>query len=134
VIPDSDLAEICEAPTKRLNEQVKRNRQRFPKDFVFALTRKETRGLRSQIATLNQTSRGRHRKHLPFVFTEHGAVMAACIPNCRRAVQISVLVVRAFIRTRMFLTENRELAHELKRLEKNSPAGRTFTSSRSLMS
>ncbi len=133
VILDSDLARIYGVPVKRLNEAVKRNRSRFPEDFMYQLTRLEARNLRSQIAmssgpdgknlrsqiaTLNRMGRGQHRKYLPHVFTEHGAIMAANILNSERAVKMSVFVVRAFLRMRALLSENRELAKELKKLEK----------------
>ena len=80
VLLDRDLAVLYGVPTKRLNEQVQRNRQRFPDDFMFRLTQPEWQGLRSQIATL-KSGRGQHRKYLPYAFTEHGAIMAATILN-----------------------------------------------------
>ena len=91
VILDSDLAELFDVETKRLNEQVKRNRSRFPEDFMFQLTQEETRTwhrLRSQIATLK---RGQHLKYRPFAFTEHGAIMAANVLNSPAAIEMSVL-------------------------------------------
>jgi hypothetical protein len=99
---DADLARIYGVPTKRLNEQVKRNVDRFPSDFVFQLTQAEFGSLRSQIATLNaganlksqiatsKQGRGQHRKFLPFAFTEHGAIMAANVLNSPQATQMSV--------------------------------------------
>ncbi len=116
VILDSDLAAIYGVTTKRLNEQVKRNPRRFPPDFVFQLTREEHGVLRSQIATLKPGS-GRHRKFLPYAFTENGAVMAANVLNSPQAVRLSVFVVRAFVRMRELLSGSRELAIELKKLE-----------------
>src|SRR5260221_2286481 len=86
VILDSDLAALYGVPTKRLNEQVRRNPERFPHDFMFLLTADEWESLRSQIATL-KTGRGAHRKFLPYVFTEHGALMAANVLNSRRAIE-----------------------------------------------
>ena len=86
MILDSDLAKIYEVSTKRLNEQVKRNRDRFPEDFMFQLTKEEAEAwvsLRSQIATLK---RGQHSKYLPYAFTEHGAIMAATVLNSPRAI------------------------------------------------
>jgi predicted AAA+ superfamily ATPase len=88
VMLDSDLAEIYSVPTKRLLEQVRRNVDRFPRDFAFQITPEEYQALRSQIATL-KTGRGQHRKYLPFVFTEHGAIMAANVLNSPRAVQMN---------------------------------------------
>ena len=117
VILDSDLAALYEVPTKRFNEAVKRNLAKFPADFMFALTAAEWTALRSQIATLD-TGPGRHRKYLPYVFTEHGAIMAASLLNSPRAVEVSVYVVRAFVQLREFLASNKDLARQLKALEK----------------
>jgi phage regulator Rha-like protein len=117
VMLDSELAEIYSVPTKRLLEQVRRNVDRFPRDFAFQITREEYQALRSQIATL-KTGRGQHRKYLPFVFTEHGAIMAANVLNSPRAVQMSVFVVRAFLKMRSLLGDKQELAKRLAALEK----------------
>ncbi len=117
VILDSDLAALYGVPVKRLNEQVKRNADRFPVDFAFQLTENETDALRSQTATL-KTGRGEHRKYLPRVFTEHGALMAASVLNSPRAVQMSVLVVRAFVRLRNLLATHKQLAIKLAELER----------------
>ena len=117
VILDSDLASIYGVETKALNRAVKRNRHRFPKDFVFQLTQDESELLRRQIGTL-KGRRGQHRKYLPWVFTEHGAIMAANVLNSRRAVQMSVFVVRAFLKMRALLGDKRELAQKLASLEK----------------
>lgn len=113
IILDSDLAKIYGVPIKRLNEQVKRNRTRFPPDFMFQLTLEEAQNLRSQNATLSgvQNPRsqfatlktggwGKHRKYLPYAFTEHGALMAANVLNSPRAVAMSVYVIRVFVRIR----------------------------------
>ena len=99
VMLDSDLAELYGVPTKRLNEQVKRNIDRFPPDFMFRLSQEEAEILRSQNATL-KGGRGQHRKYLPYAFTEHGAIMAATVLNSQRAVEMSVFVVRAFVQLR----------------------------------
>ena len=126
VMLDADLAQIYGVPTKRLNEQVKRNRERFPEDFMFKLTREELEALihwgpvdakrnRSQFATGPQ--KHRDPRFLPHAFTEHGAIMAANVLNSRRAVQMSVFVVRAFVRLRGVLATNKELAHKLAELE-----------------
>jgi len=114
VILDSDLARIYGVPTKRLNEQVKRNKDRFPEDFAFVLTREEVRGLRSQIATSN--GRGGAR-YLPMAFTEHGALMAANVLSSDEAVKMSVVVVRAFVRMREALSATAELRRKLTELE-----------------
>ena len=117
VMLDSDLATIYGVPTGALNRAIKRNRERFPKDFAFQLTRSEFEALRCQIGIL-KIGRGGHRKYLPYVFTEHGAIMAANVLNSRRAVQMSVFVVRAFLKMRALLGDKRELAQKLASLEK----------------
>ena len=114
VLLDSDLAALYEVQTRRLNEQVKRNMGRFPKDFMFQLTSDEFEILMSQLAT---SSWGGRRK-LPMVFTEHGAIMAASVLNSDRAVQMSVFVVRAFVQLRAPLLDHKELADKLATLEK----------------
>jgi hypothetical protein len=124
VMLDSDLAMIYGVTTKRLNEQLKRNRARFPADFAFQLTVQEFRNLKSQIATsslrsqfVTSTSHGGKRK-LPWVFTEHGALMLASVLNSAIAVQASVRVVRAFVRLREMVAANAHLAAKLKELER----------------
>jgi hypothetical protein len=116
VLLDTELAALYGVSTKRFNEQVRRNRQRFPADFMFQLTAEELAALRSQIATL-KGGRGQHRKYLPYAFTEHGAIMAATILNSPRAVEMSVYVVRAFVHLRELLSSNRELAQRFAQLE-----------------
>jgi len=115
VILDSDIAELYDVPVKRLNEQVKRNQERFPSDFMFQLTAKERDALRSQFATSNKNRGG--RRYTPYAFTEHGAIMAATVLNSERAVQMSVFVVRAFVRLRELLATNRRLAGKIDELE-----------------
>jgi len=118
VIIDIDLAEIYGVSTKRLNEQVKRNIKRFPDDFMYQLTKEEAQNwqrLRSQIATLK---RGQHLKYQPYVFTEHGAIMAANVLNSPKAIEMSVFVVRAFIKMRGTFVNNKALAQKLAELEK----------------
>ena len=113
---DSDLASIYGVETKALNRAVKRNRDRFPKDFVFQMSEDEWKNLRYQIGTSSSGHGGRRRR--PYVFTEHGAIMAANVLNSRRAVQMSVFVVRAFLKMRALLGDKRELAQKLASLEK----------------
>jgi hypothetical protein len=115
VILDVDLAGLYGVPVKRLNEQVKRNQKRFPSDFMFHLTEKEYDSLRSQFATSKKTRGG--RRYTPYAFTEHGAIMAATVLNSERAVQMSVFVVRAFVRLREMLATNRRLAGKIDELE-----------------
>ena len=114
VMLDSDLARIYGVTTHRLNEQFKRNKARFPEDFAFRLTPEEYEGLRSQIAISN--SRG-GRRYMPWVFTEHGALMLATVLNSPIAVAASVRVIRAFVRMREMLSLHRELAQKLFQLE-----------------
>jgi hypothetical protein len=116
VMLDSDLAEIYGVKTKVLNQAVKRNPDRFPEDFMFRLTSEETGRLRSQSVT-SKTGRG-GRRYLPFVFTEHGALMLANVLNSPGAVKASVLVVRAFLRLRRLLETHEELARKVAELER----------------
>jgi hypothetical protein len=124
VMLDSDLASIYGVTTKRLNEQLKRNRLRFPDDFAFQLTAEELGNLRSQIATSSlksQRATAKHhggRRYLPWAFTEHGALMLANILNSEIAVQASVRVVRAFVRLREMVAANAKLANKLEELER----------------
>jgi len=115
VILDRDLAELYGVPVKRLNEQVKRNRDRFPDDFMFQLTREEQESLRLQIAN-SKPGRG-GRRYAPYAFTEHGAIMAATVLNSERAVEMSVFVVRAFVRLREMMSANQQLASKIDELE-----------------
>lgn len=115
-ILDSDLAVLYGVETKRFNEQIKRNLNRFPRDFMFQLTADEMESLRSQFATLNK-SRGQHRKYLPYAFTEHGAIMAAMVLGSERAVEVSVHVVRAFVQIRQAASLHSDLAKRLDALE-----------------
>lgn len=116
MILDETLAQLYGVPTKRLNEQVTRNRDRFPEDFVFRLTNEEWDALRSQIAT---SKRGRGgRRYPPRAFTEHGTMMAANVLNSKTAVQSSIQVVRAFVRLRQIVASHEELARKLVALER----------------
>ena len=116
VMVDEDLARIYGVTTARLNEQVKRNISRFPSDFMFRLSKNEFNSLMSQFAT-SKIGRGGRRK-MPYVFTEHGAVMLASVLNSPRAIQASIQVVKAFVRLREMLIANKELAEKLNSLEK----------------
>ena len=112
---DSDLVDLYGLTTKRLNEQVKRNRKRFPEDFMFQLSAEEAAGLRSQFATSSSGHGG--RRHRPFAFMEHGAIMAANMLNNPRAVEAGVYVVRAFVKLRQLIATHKELARKLAELE-----------------
>ncbi len=126
VILDTDLAELYGVPVKRLNEQVKRNMERFPADFMFQLTAEEWAVLRSQIATTKTylidnkgatvDSRG-GRRTPPYAFTEHGAIMASTILSSPEAVRMSQYVVRAFIKQREFLMANADLLKRLAEID-----------------
>ncbi len=118
VILAADLARIYGVETRALTQAVKRNLDKFPPDFMFQLTWEEAKDLqrlRSQIVILK---RGRHLKYLPSAFTEHGAIMAATLLNSPQAVQMSVFVVRAFVRMRQVLAMNKEMADKLVELER----------------
>jgi hypothetical protein len=137
VILDADLAELYDVPTKRLNEQVKRNADRFPEDFMFQLTAQEWSNLKSQIVTSSleapqkegvvpnwsqfATSSKRHRgaAYRPTAFTEHGAIMAATILNSPEAVAMSVFVVRAFMQMREQLVANAAILKRLAEIDKS---------------
>ena len=114
VILDRDLAQLYGVPVKRLNEQVKRNSERFPDDFMFQLTKVEEANLQSQ-ASLKPGRGG--RRYAPYAFTEHGAIMAATVLNSERAVEMSLFVVRAFVRLRELLSTNQQLAGKIDELE-----------------
>jgi len=118
VLLDSDLAALYGVETKVFNQAIQRNAQRFPSDFAFQLTGEEWTALRSQLVTLESSGRGQHRKYRPWVFTEHGAIMAATILNSERAVAMSTYVVRAFIRLRRELLTNAALELRLSKIEK----------------
>lgn len=116
VILDRDLAELYGVSVRQLNQQVKRNRERFPADFMFRLTPKEDQILRSQIVISSEKHGG--RRYPPYAFTEHGAIMAATVLNSKRAIEMSVFVVRAFVRMREMLAKNRQLAAKINELDR----------------
>jgi len=116
VMLDADLAAIYRVTTKSLNQQIRRNRKRFPPDFAFQLTAEEFRFLRSQIVTSKMGRGG--RRYRPWVFTEHGAIMLAAVLNSDIAVQASIRVVRAFVRLREMVAANAQLAAKLEDLER----------------
>lgn len=115
VILDTDLAHLYGVSVKRLNEQVKRNPKRFPPDFLFTLTEPEYENLRSQNATSSPTHGG--RRYLPHAFTEHGAIMAANVLNSKRAIDMSIFVVRAFVQMRQSTVQNQHIVAKLAELE-----------------
>ncbi len=123
VLLDADLAAMYGVSTKRFNEQVRRNLDRFPLDFTFILEDQDFAILRSQFATSSFAAR-RHggRRTLPRVFTEHGAIMAAAVLNSARAIQMSVYVVRAFVKLRKLLASNSAMVRRLETLERSVAA------------
>ena len=116
---DLDLASIYGVTTKRLNEQVKRNTTRFPSDFMFQLTETEKAGV---VANCDHLARLKFSPHLPYAFTEHGALMLANVLNSERAAQTSVMVVRVFVKLRQMLASNAELSRKLDTMEKKYDA------------
>jgi hypothetical protein len=115
VMIDSDLADLYGAATKRLNEQVKRNRERFPEDFMFQLTQAEKSEV---VAKCDHLKNLKFSSKLPFAFTEHGALMAAGVLNTPLAIEVSIFIVRAFVRLRQMLLSHADLARKLDALEK----------------
>ncbi|MFC1517470.1 ORF6N domain-containing protein [Candidatus Margulisiibacteriota bacterium] len=115
VMLDRHLAKLYGVPIKRLNEQVKRNTERFPEDFMFQLTKAEADRLRSQNATLK---RGEHRKYLPYVFTELGVAMLSSVLNSKTAIQINMQIMRTFTKLRRILANNKELSRKFEAILK----------------
>ena len=129
VMLDMHLANLYQVPTKRLKEQVKRNIERFPLDFMFQLTKEEAKILlcsRSQFATLK---RGHNIKYLPFVFTEQGIAMLSSVLKSKRAIQVNIVIMRAFVQLNRILTSHIEVSKKLKKLEE-----RTFENKKNIQS
>ena len=118
VMIDRDLASLYKVPTGRLNEQVKRNRKRFPEDFMFQLTKKEYENWISQIAISNSEKMGLRRR--PYAFTEHGVAMLASVLNSDKAIKISIHIIKAFVKLRNVISAHKELAHKLEQLERKT--------------
>jgi hypothetical protein len=117
VMLDSDLAALYGVTTKRLNEQVRRNLKRFPDDFMYQLSREEFESLRSHFATLNK-GRGKHRKFMPYVFTEQGIAMLSSVLSSNRAIEVNIQIMRAFVKLREMISSHKDLARKLAELEK----------------
>ena len=118
VMIDSDLAMLYQVETKRLNEAVKRNIARFPEEFRFQLTAEETESLRSQFATLNENDgRGKHRKYLPYVFTEQGIAMLSAVLRSDVAIQVSISIMKSFVEMRRFIANNGLLFERISTVE-----------------
>jgi len=118
VILDTDLSELYQVELKRLNEQVKRNRERFPDDFMFQLNKEEDENLRSQFATSNKERGG--RRYLPYAFTEEGIYMLATILNSKVAIQTNIAIIRTFKKLREFSKHYNALAKQIMEVERKS--------------
>jgi len=114
VIVDADLAQFYGVSTKRLNEQVKRNKARFPKDFMFQLSAEEKTEL---VANCDHLENLKYSKSLPYAFTEHGAIMAASVLNSQKAIEVSVYIVRAFVRIRQVIAEHKDISRRIALIE-----------------
>ena len=119
VMLDKDLAELYGVPTKRLNEQIKRNPKRFPSDFMFQLTMEEARASRSQFATLKK---GKNIKYLPHAFTEQGVAMLSSVLNSDRAIEVNLQIMRVFVKLRELMMSHKDLARKVEELEKKYDA------------
>lgn len=118
VMLDSDLAELYQVETKRLNEQIKRNTSRFPEDFMFQLTKQEWNNLKSQ----NATSSWGGRRTLPYVFTEHGVLMLSSVLNSARAIAVNIHIMRVYTKLREMIITHKDLLLELEEMKKNISA------------
>ena len=116
VMLDRDLAELYQVQTKNLNKAVKRNLDRFPEDFMFQLTQEQTRALRFQIGTSNEGRGG--RRYLPYAFTQEGVAMLSSVLNSERAVQVNIVIMRAFVKLREIMATHKYLAHKIGALER----------------
>lgn len=120
VMLDSDLAELFGVETKRLNEQVRRNPERFPKDFMFRLTNREWNNLKSQIATsrLETLEDWGGRRTLPCVFTEHGVLMLSSVLNSKQAIDVNIQIMRVYVQIREIFQTNKELIRKIEEIER----------------
>ncbi len=115
VMLDIDLAELYQVETKRLNEQVKRNADRFPEDFMFQLTEEEWESLRSQFATSKEGRGG--RRYAPLAFTEHGVLMLSSVLNSERAIQVNIQIMRIYSKLKGMIMDHKDILHKLEKLE-----------------
>src|SRR5436190_15670356 len=115
VMLDFDLSSLYPVEIKRLNEQVKRNANRFPKDFMFQLTKEEWKSLRSQFATSKDAKGG--RRYMPYAFTEHGVLMLSSILNSKRAIKVNIQIMRIYTRIRALLLTHKDILLKLEKLE-----------------
>jgi hypothetical protein len=114
---DADLAELYQVETFNLNKAVKRNLDRFPDDFMFQLSEEEAKSLRFQIGMSKPGGRG-GRRYLPYAFTEHGVAMLSSVLNSQRAIQMNIIIIRAFVRMRELLTTHKDLVDKIEKLER----------------
>ncbi len=121
VMIDADLAELYGVKIKVFNQAVKRDKKRFPSDFMFQLNREEGAALRSQFVTLKR-GRGQHRKYLPYAFTEQGVAMLSSVLNSERAIQVNIEIMRTFVRLREMIASHKNLARRLDELEEKYDA------------
>lgn len=119
IMLDADLAALYGVETKALNQAVRRNIERFPDDFMFELTRDEYQSLRSQIVTLD-TGRGRHSKYLPLAFTEQGVAMLSSVLRSKRAIEVNIAIMRAFVQIRQLGAQYKELAALVEKIDRRS--------------
>ena len=119
IMLDSDLASLYEVETKVFNQAVKRNSERFPEDFMFQLTEKEYESLRSQFVTL-ETGRGKHRKYMPYAFTENGVYMLSAVLKSKVAIEVSIEIMRTFTKLREFTLHYNALGKQLIELERKN--------------
>jgi len=116
VIIDADLAEFYGVPTRRLNEQIKRNKERFPEDFMFQLSADEKSEV---VAKCDHLEKLKFSKALPYAFTEHGAIMVASVLNSPQAAEVSIYIVRAFVKLRQVISEHKELTRKISQIERH---------------
>ena len=114
VMLDVDLAELYGVETKRLKEQVRRNIERFPEDFMFELTTEEFQQLKARPV---RTRRGEHSKYPPFAFTEHGVLMLSSVLNSDRSIKVNIQVMRIYVRIREMLILNKDIVHQLENIQ-----------------
>lgn len=129
VMLDRDLAKLYGVPAGRLNEQVKRNRKRFPGDFMFQLTRAESEAIRASRSQTAILKRGQNTKYLPYAFTEHGVAMLSSVLRSERAVEMNIVIVRAFVRLREIFATDQDLARAIEEIrQKQAEHGEQITS------
>ncbi len=116
VMLDRDLAELYDVETKRLKEAVRRNKERFPEDFMFEMTKEEFQNWRTQFATSKEDKKG--LRYAPFCFTEQGVTMLSCILNSKRAIEVNIRIIRVFTKMREMLTDNLNLKLEIEEIKK----------------